>query len=114
MMDTLPFIQFNYRQADHYKFRMHRASARILTIQISGELPLSKTWKITYNTRYHFESKQFTQTNVGISRGLHLLAYESHLGSVGKFQSYNFTIAVKASVLQDLKLERRKRLLDNL
>jgi hypothetical protein len=32
----------------------------------------------------------------------------------GRFQSYNFTIAVKASILQDLKLERRRPFLDNL
>jgi hypothetical protein len=84
------------------------------TLQISGDLSLSEKWKITYNTGYHFESAQFTQTNVGISRDLHCWHMNLTWVPFGRFQSYNFTIAVKASVLQDLKLERRKPYLDNL
>ena len=84
------------------------------TLQISGDLSLSEKWKITYNTGYHFESAQFTQTNVGISRDLHCWHMNLTWVPFGRFQSYNFTIAVKASVLQDLKLERRRPFLDNL
>lgn len=86
----------------------------IQTLQLSGDLSLSEKWKITYNTGYHFESKQFTQTNVGISRDLHCWHMNLTWVPFGRFQSYNFTIAVKASVLQDLKLERRRPFLDNL
>ncbi len=84
------------------------------TLQISGDLSISEKWKITYNTGYHFESAQFTQTNVGISRDLHCWHMNLTWVPFGRFQSYNFTIAVKASVLQDLKLERRRPFLDNL
>lgn len=84
------------------------------TLQISGDLSVSEKWKITYNTGYHFESAQFTQTNVGISRDLHCWHMNLTWVPFGRFQSYNFTIAVKASVLQDLKLERRRPFLDNL
>jgi lipopolysaccharide export system protein LptA len=84
------------------------------TLQISGDLSISEKWKITYNTGYHFESKEFTQTNVGISRDLHCWHMNLMWVPFGRFQSYNFTIAVKASVLQDLKLERRRPFLDNL
>jgi hypothetical protein len=86
----------------------------VQTVQISGDLSVSEKWKITYNTGYHFESKEFTQTNVGISRDLHCWAMNLTWVPFGRFQSYNFTIAVKASVLQDLKLERRRPFLDNL
>lgn len=84
------------------------------TLQISGDLSISDKWKITYNTGYHFESAQFTQTNLGISRDLHCWTMNLTWVPFGRFQSYNFTIAVKASVLQDLKLERRRPFLDNL
>ena len=91
------------------------APAQIIqTLQVSGDLSISEKWKITYNTGYHFESKQFTQTNVGISRDLHCWHMNLTWVPFGRFQSYNFTIAVKASVLQDLKLERRRPFLDNL
>lgn len=86
----------------------------IQTLQISGDLSISEKWKITYNTGYHFESGEFTQTNLGISRDLHCWNMNFTWVPFGRFQSYNFTIAVKASVLQDLKLERRRPFLDNL
>ena len=84
------------------------------TVQASGNLSVSEKWKITYNTGYHFETKEFTQTNLGISRELHCWQMNLTWVPFGRFQSYNFTIAVKASILQDLKLERRKPFLDNL
>ncbi len=84
------------------------------TLQLSGDLSLSEKWKITYNTGYHFETAEFTQTNIGISRDLHCWQMNFTWVPFGRFQSYNFTIAVKASVLQDLKLERRRPFLDNL
>jgi hypothetical protein len=86
----------------------------IQTLQLSGDLSVSEKWKITYNTGYHFEAKEFTQTNIGISRDLHCWHMNLTWVPFGRFQSYNFTIAVKASVLQDLKLERRRPFLDNL
>jgi hypothetical protein len=84
------------------------------TVQLSGDLSLSEKWKVTYSSGYHFESKEFTQTNLGISRELHCWQMNLTWVPFGRFQSYNFTIQIKASVLQDLKLERRKPFMDNL
>jgi hypothetical protein len=84
------------------------------TLQFSGDLAVSEKWKVNFNSGYHFETKEFTNTNIAISRDLH--CWTMHLTWVpfGRYQSYNFTIAVKASILQDLKLERRKPFFDNL
>jgi hypothetical protein len=84
------------------------------TLQFSGDVSLSEKWKVTYSSGYHFETKEFTQTNLGISRELHCWQMNLTWVPFGRFQSYNFTIAVKASILQDLKLERRRPFLDNL
>jgi hypothetical protein len=84
------------------------------TLQFSGDLSLSEYWKITFNSGYHFETKEFTQTDIGISRDLHCWTMRMNWIPFGRFTSYNFTINVKASVLQDLKLERRKPFFDNL
>lgn len=86
----------------------------VQTVNLSGDLSISEKWKVTYSSGYHFESKEFTQTNLGISRDLHCWQMNLTWVPFGRFQSYNFTIAVKASILQDLKLERRKPFLDNL
>ncbi len=84
------------------------------TVQFSGDVSLTEKWKVTFNSGYHFEMKEFTQTNLGISRDLHCWQMNLTWVPFGRFQSYNFTIAVKASILQDLKLERRRPFLDNL
>jgi hypothetical protein len=92
----------------------NRKPTTVQTLQGSGDLSLSEKWKITYATGFDLKAKQFTQTNLGISRELHCWQMSLNWVPFGVWTSYNFTIAVKASVLQDLKLERRKPWLDNL
>jgi len=84
------------------------------TLQFSGDLSLSEKWKINFSSGYHFESKEFTQTSVTIARDLHCWTMNLTWVPFGLFTSYTFTIKVKASVLQDLKMERRKPYFDNL
>jgi len=84
------------------------------TLTFSGNVSLSKQWKITFNSGYDFKSKQFTQTNFAIARDLHCWTMRLNWVPFGFYQSYNFTIAVKSALLQDLKLERRKSFQDNL
>jgi len=86
----------------------------VQTIQLSGTLALSEKWQARYNTGFDFEKKDFTITNVGITRDLHCWEMALNWVPFGYFQEYNFTIRVKASILKDLKLERRKPFMDNL
>lgn len=98
----------------NYSHQVNKDPEVTQTININGDFSLSKAWKVTYSSGYHFESKELTQTNIGISRDLHCWTMNLNWVPFGRFQSYNFTIAVKASILQDLKLERRKPFYDNL
>jgi hypothetical protein len=86
----------------------------VQSLQASGDVSLSEKWKVTYSSGYDFENKAFTQTNLGISRDLHCWTMNVNWVPFGRFQSFYFVIAVKASILQDLKLERRKPWFDNL
>jgi hypothetical protein len=97
-----------------YTHPLNREPNYVQTLQVSGTLSLSEKWMIRYNSGYDFEAKDFTQTNLGISRDLHCWQMALDWVPFGRFQSYNFTIAVKAQVLKDLKLERRKPFFDNL
>lgn len=83
-------------------------------VQFSGDMSLSEKWKINFSSGYHFESKEFTQTTVTIARDLHCWTLNFFWVPFGPFTSYNLSINVKASVLQDLKMERRKPFYDNL
>jgi len=84
------------------------------SLQFSGDMSLSEKWKVTFNSGFDFENLEFTTTNVGITRDLHCWTLNFNWGPFGRFTYYNFRIAVKASVLQDLKLERRKPFFDNI
>lgn len=103
-------LGFNMR----YTHSLNSKPQFVQTLQASGDLSVSEKWKITYSSGYDFESKAFTQTNVGITRDLHCWTMNLNWVPFGRFQSYFFVIAVKASILQDLKLERRKPWFDNL
>ena len=84
------------------------------TVSLSGDVSLSEKWKVNYNTGYHLQSREFTQTNITIARDLHCWTMRLTWVPFGRFQSYNFTINVKASMLSDLKVERRKPFFDSL
>jgi hypothetical protein len=90
-----------------------REKTIVQTLQVSGDLSISEKWKINYSSGYDFKMKELTQTSLGIARELHCWQMNLNWVPFGRFQSFNFTIAVKASVLQDLKLERRKPFFDN-
>lgn len=81
-------------------------------LQASGNVSLSQSWKLNYTTGYDFQAKEFTPTSFGLSRDLHCWTLRLFWVPFGNFQSYNFTIAVKSSILQDLKLERRSPFFD--
>lgn len=83
------------------------------TLQFSGDISLSEKWKINFNSGYHFEMKEFTQTTITIARDLHCWTMNFMWVPFGAFTSYNLSFRVKASVLQDLKMERRKPFYDN-
>ncbi len=74
----------------------------------SGDFNLTAHWKVTFSSGYDFSNNQLSITSIDIYRDLH--CWEMRLGTIpfGPRKSYNFTLNVKASVLQDLKLLRRR------
>lgn len=82
------------------------------TLNFNGELKLTDKWKVDFNSGYDFERKDITYTNVNIYRDLHCWELSFNWIPLGFQKSYNVTINVKASVLQDLKLNRRRNYYD--
>jgi len=78
------------------------------TLSLSGDLSLTKKTRINYETGFDFKSMQITTTRIGIYRDLHCWDMNFEWIPVGTMKSWYFTIKVKASVLADLKYERRK------
>lgn len=77
-------------------------------IGINGDFNLTSRWKITASTSYNFAQKKLQMTQINIVRDMH--CWEMILTAVpfGERRFYNFTLHVKATVLQDLKLLRRR------
>jgi len=78
------------------------------TLAIQGDVAVTKKTRITYTTGYDVKQKQITMTSIGIYRDLHCWDMSFDWIPVGSMKSWYFTIKVKASVLADLKYERRK------
>ncbi len=75
---------------------------------LQGEVNLTERWKLTLNTGYNFSTKQLTLTSIDLYRDLHCWTMHLQAYPFGPRKSYNFTLNVKASVLQDLKITRRR------
>lgn len=91
---------------------MQRNDRVIQSLNFSGDFNLTPNWRIGFRSGYNFEDKQITYTSVDIYRDLHCWELLINWIPFGFRQSYNLTLRVKSSVLQDLKLERRTHHLD--
>jgi hypothetical protein len=98
----------------NYQHGLGQDPSVVQAITANGTLALSEKWQITYSTGFHVEEGKFTTSNFGISRDLHCWTFNLNWTPFGYYESYNVTIAVKSSVLKDLKMERRKPFFDNL
>ncbi|GAB4248320.1 MAG: putative LPS assembly protein LptD [Vicingaceae bacterium] len=77
------------------------------TLSFSGDVSITKKWKIGFTSGYDFKAEDLSYTSVDIYRDLHCWDMKFNWIPFGPRQSYMLTIQVKASVLQDLKLTRR-------
>ncbi|MEM9896625.1 MAG: putative LPS assembly protein LptD, partial [Bacteroidota bacterium] len=78
------------------------------TLNFNGSLGLTEKTQITFNSGYDLERKELTQTQIGVSRDLHCWTMNFNWVPLGFQQSYFFSIRVKSSLLQDLKVEKRQ------
>lgn len=73
-----------------------------------GDVNLTSKWKIGLRSGYDFATKKISYSSLDIYRDLHCWEMKFNTIIFGTRRSYNFGLNVKASVLQDLKLTRRK------
>ncbi len=83
-------------------------------LNFSGDINLTPKWKIGVQSGYDFINKNLSFTSIDIFRDLHCWEMRINVIPFGFRKSYNFSLNVKASVLQDLKLNRRRDFRDNL
>ncbi|RZK58100.1 MAG: LPS-assembly protein LptD [Pedobacter sp.] len=114
--DPNAFVDFNipWNIALSYSFSYNNALGRRETRSISnslnfnGDFNLTPKWKVQFNSGYDFTRNQISPTSFAIYRDLHCWDLSANWVPFGAYQSYSIDIKVKASVLQDLKLSKRK------
>jgi lipopolysaccharide assembly outer membrane protein LptD (OstA) len=79
----------------------------------SGDLSLTKKWKISFSSGYDFTNEEFISTSFNIHRDLHCWEMRFSWVPFGTYTSYSFTINAKASMLRDLKWDKKSDFRDN-
>jgi hypothetical protein len=78
------------------------------TLSLVGDIAITKKTRITYTTGYDIAMREITMTSLGFVRDLHCWEMSMNWIPIGYMKSWQFTIRVKASMLSDLKYDRRK------
>jgi lipopolysaccharide assembly outer membrane protein LptD (OstA) len=77
------------------------------TVMLSGDVTVSKGWKVQYSTNYDLRAEKLAVTSFSLYRDLHCWDLSFQWVPFGIYKSYNVTLKVKAAILQDLKLSKR-------
>jgi hypothetical protein len=110
--------QFGYTKFDvpwtlnvAYSFYLTRTgfkSSINQTVSLTGSVTVTKKTNLNYTVYYDIGKHEISMASIGINRDLHCWDMSFNWIPTGYMKSWNFMIKVKASVLQDLKYERRK------
>jgi len=86
----------------------------IQTLRVAGDVNVTEKWKFSMQTGYDFQQKDFAFTQITIYRNLHCWEMRFSWIPYGTQKSWNFQINAKSSLLQDMKLTKKKDFRDNL
>jgi LPS-assembly protein len=74
----------------------------------NGDFNLTPKWKFGVNGYYNFDEKKLQTFSMNISREMHCWQMSIGVTPLGLYRFFNITINPKASVLQDLKINRTR------
>ncbi len=94
-------MQLRYGDFDpnklEYKYKLTHA------LGFNGNIQPTKNWKFDFNATYDFDTHKISYMTCNITRDMHCWQMSASFVPVGPYKSYTFNIAVKSSLLQDLK-----------
>ena len=111
------YIDFNmpWRLAFNYSLRYSNPviGKPILSqnLTVNGDLKLTENWMLTVSSGYDFKNQSLGYTAITINRDLHCWQMNFSWYPIQR-PMFEFSIAVKSSTLQDLKLNRRRSWFD--
>ncbi len=104
----------------NYNFNLSKpglsSATLVQAINATGDLSLTKNFKISGSTGFDFVAFKPTITQLTLYRDLHCwdmsFSWTPFAGSKSRVSNYSFTLKVKSSILQDLKVSRRRSFYD--
>ncbi len=76
-------------------------------LSVSGNMSPTPNWTVGFSSSYNFQTKKLAYMSCNISRDLHCFTMSASIIPVGPYKSFNFHIAVKSSLLSDVKYDKR-------
>lgn len=100
----------SYAYGTFNKKKMEYDSRITQNLSFSGNVRPTPNWNFSFSASYNFDTHKLAYMNCNISRDLHCFTMTASFVPVGPYKSYNFHIAVKSSLLSDLKYDKRSSL----
>lgn len=104
-----------------YQFSYNRMGLadpqKISGLTFQGDVSISEKWKFSVSSGYDFKYSGLTYTNMSVHRDLHCWEMNFNWTPIaspffGRASNYSFDLRVKSSLLQDLKISRRRSFYD--
>lgn len=90
---------------------------QVSAVQFTGDFSLTPKWKFNFSSGYDFQFKAPTLTTLGVIRELHCwdmsFSWTPIAGNTYRASSFSFDLKVRSSLLQDLKISRRRMYYDS-
>lgn len=111
--DPNAFVDFNipWNVSAAYSFNYSKSgfnSNISNTLNIFGDFSVTPKWKVQYTSGYDFQANKLSLTQFSIYRDLHCWDLSFRWSPIGTYKFYSVDLRVKASILQDLKLSKRR------
>jgi LPS-assembly protein len=77
-------------------------------LNFNGSFNLTQKWNFSMNGYYDFDTKKLQMFQMSIAREMHCWQLSIDVTPVGLYRFFSFSISPKASVLQDLRINRTR------
>jgi hypothetical protein len=107
-------VSYSFNYVNTFVAReMELQSQTTRSISLSGNVTLTKNWRVAATTGYDFVNKGWSYTTVDIYRDLHCWEMRFSWVPFGYYRSWFFQINIKADALRDVKYEKRQSYQEN-
>lgn len=104
----------NYGLGDFNYNKMDFNGRFTQNFSVSGNIRPTKNWNVSASCSYDFQAKKIAYMNLNISRDMHCFTMSCSIIPVGMYKSFNFNVAVKSSLLSDLKYDKQSSRLNGI